>query len=108
MPNKLTNKIRLTEQELINIKDIFTTHFSTTDSLWVFGSRVQMNQKGGDIDLYIETFEKDSNILVTKKIEFLSDLKIAIGDQKIDVIINNNQNKLPIYDIAKQNGIKLI
>lgn len=101
--DKLIKKIILTTKEINYIKQIFTKYFDNKDHLWIFGSRVNLQQKVGDIDLYIE-------ILLEQKIKFLVELKQSIGDQKIDVIINAkylDQNLL-IYEEAKATGIMLI
>lgn len=103
-------KIRLTTQEITNIKNIFSKHFGNNDHLWIFGSRVNLKQKGGDIDLYIESNNNSMEKISDQKIKFLVDLKQKIGDQKIDVIINAkylNQD-LAIYEEAKNTGIMII
>ncbi len=51
----MNNQIRLTTEEINSIKTIFTKYFSNKDHLWIFGSRVDPTQRGGDIDLYIES-----------------------------------------------------
>ncbi len=76
--------------------------------MWLFGSRVNDAERGGDIDLYIETHEKATDV-ITKKIAFINDLWRALGDQKIDVVINVlSAISLPIHQIAKRTGVKLI
>ena len=106
----MNNQIRLTTEEINSIKTIFTKHFSNNDHLWIFGSRVHPIQRGGDIDLYIESNNNSISSILDQKIKFLVDLKNTIGEQKIDVIINiKSLNKnLPIYEEAKDTGIMLI
>jgi predicted nucleotidyltransferase len=79
------------------------------DTLWLFGSRVKLDLKGGDIDLYIETNYLSQEIAIEKKLDFLVDLKKQIGDQKIDVIIRCSYEKqhLPIWTEAIQHGVQL-
>jgi uncharacterized protein len=104
-------KLRLTKQELLSIKKVFIKHFGVNDHLWLFGSRVDPNKRGGDIDVYIETNNKSADQLFDQKINFLVDLKTAIGDQKIDVIINRvlvKKKPLLIYKEAKTTGVQLI
>ena len=74
--------MRLNEYELEAIKTTFQKHF--TGEIYLFGSRIDDNQKGGDIDLYI--FSPKANL--NKKIDFLVELKKIIGDRKIDVVLN--------------------
>lgn len=76
----------------------------------MFGSRVDDAKRGGDIDLYIETNETDIDTIYRKKVDFVSDIWMKIGEQKIDVVLTilNRKIILPIYDIARQTGIKLI
>lgn len=100
--------IRLRDDDIKDIISLFVTMFSKGDRLWLFGSRVNPNKKGGDIDLYVETQIQDLSLLVEKKHRFISDLKLKIGDQKIDLILNFPGNiKLPIYDLAKKEGVLL-
>lgn len=75
-----------------------------------FGSRTQMDKKGGDIDLYIETNATNHEKAFDMKINFLIMLKKDIGEQKIDVVMNVTffHKNMPIYDIARAEGIKLI
>jgi len=102
--------IRLSESEISIMKNLFKKHFQFGDALWVFGSRADQTKRGGDIDLYIETNYSEASMAIRKKIEFLSDLKFAIGDQRIDVVINPLvlKNEQRIYAEAKQTGVCLI
>jgi len=60
--------------------------------IYLFGSRVDDEAKGGDIDLYIVPKNRDE--LARKKIDFLLSLKNKIGEQKIDVLIAQDQNRM--------------
>lgn len=102
--------MRLTEQEKTAICEAFLRHFSQNDHLWLFGSRVDDSKKGGDIDFYVETEEKDTRIALEKKLSFLNDLWSSLGEQKIDVVLNliHSDYSLPIYEEAKSQGILLV
>lgn len=95
--------MRLTSKEIGSIKNVFVEVFKE-GSIYLFGSRVDDMQKGGDIDLYIVS--KSSENLLDKKIDFLIKLKQKIGDQSIDVIISKDKNRL-IEQEALQKGIRL-
>ena len=100
--------IRLSADELANIHQAFLQWFLPGDKLWIFGSRVKPEEKGGDIDLYIETECQNADQILNMKLCFLTALKEKIGDQKIDVVIKFNNYSLPIYRIAKEEGIRLV
>ncbi len=102
--------MRLSAKQLDAIHQCFVAHFLPVDALWLFGSRVDDLQKGGDIDLYIETHYNEPTQAIEKKIYFLRDLKKVIGDQKIDIVLNilNDNKQQRIYEEAKSTGIKLI
>lgn len=88
------------KDKIVNIfKDIFKE-----GEIYLFGSRVDNSKKGGDIDLYL--IPKNLNNLGYRKIDFLIYLKKAIGEQKIDVVIDRGDNIL-INKIAKREGILL-
>ena len=66
-----------------------------------------MNKKGGDIDLFIDPgADADLDSVAEKRLAFLVDLKMAIGDQKIDVVINTHSNR-DIEKSALASGIVL-
>jgi predicted nucleotidyltransferase len=101
-------KVRLEQFAIEAILETFRQYFHKSDRLWLFGSRADMNRKGGDIDLYIETSHKDADSVFDAKLSFLSDLKAKIGDQKIDVVVKFNDFNLPIHKIAKEEGVRLV
>lgn len=96
--------MRLNEFELQKIKEVYKKIFKHGE-LYLFGSRVDDTQKGGDIDLYIIPGETAGN-LTEMKISFLVELKHAIGEQKIDLVIDRGENRL-IDQVAKKEGILL-
>lgn len=102
--------MRLTDKERTIICDTFLEYFSSEDHLWLFGSRADDTKRGGDIDFYIETTLKSTKDAFSKKIDFIIALRQLLGDQKIDVVLNqlSLNDKLPIYNIAKTTGVKLI
>lgn len=100
--------MRLTDKQQREIIETFQAYFQKGDELWLFGSRVDDQKRGGDIDLYIKTAEINAESIVEKKIAFLVDLKRRIGDQKIDLIIEFGNFKLPIYDHARETGIRMV
>ncbi|MGE4456765.1 MAG: nucleotidyltransferase domain-containing protein [Arcobacteraceae bacterium] len=98
--------MRLTQSEIEAIRCTYLDVFQN-GSVYLFGSRVDDNQKGGDIDLYVVPENKlSSSQLLEKKIDFLVQLKNRIGEQKIDVVIARDQNRL-IEQEALRKGIKL-
>jgi len=103
-----TVEVRLTRFEIASIIYIFKQKFLPHDKLWLFGSRADMNQKGGDIDLYVQTNIIDYNDAFDKKRSFLIELKNAIGDQKIDLVLDLGNKKLAIYDVARNEGVRLV
>ena len=94
--------MRLNQYEINSIKKCFQTTFQT-GMIYLFGSRVDDTKKGGDIDLYIVTQDSDK---VRKKINFLTQLKNLIGEQKIDVVLSYDKTT-PIEKEAIKYGVKL-
>jgi len=95
-------RLQPSERELIT--SIARQIFGEGTSVSLFGSRVDDSLKGGDIDLYIRA--ADGVGAVSKKIDFLVALKLAIGDQKIDVVIAHDQSRL-IEQQAMKYGVEL-
>ncbi len=96
--------VRLSEHEIEAIKETAQEVFGEGTRVWLFGSRTDPNIKGGDIDLYI--IPADKKDLFDKYIKFLARLKLKIGDQKVDVILQENPER-PIEREAIESGVEL-
>jgi len=96
--------MRLSLFEIENIIKLKNRYFSESDKIYLFGSRIDDSAKGGDIDLYIELYNKDVNYY-DKKNQFLLDLKKSIGEQKIDLIISKDSSRL--IEIEAKKGVEL-
>ena len=103
-------KVRLSDHDLKALENLFLKHFLPEDKLWLFGSRTDLTKKGGDIDLCIETHAKTVNDAIKRKTDFVWDLEQAIGEQKIDIVLNllNFPYPLPIHEIAKTEGVRIV
>lgn len=97
--------MRLKKTHIDFIKRTTKELFGENSKVYLFGSRANDNKKGGDIDIYIETNQKTN--IFEKKIEMLKLLHDYLGEQKIDIVINNHTTQKYIYEIAKHDGIML-
>ena len=98
--------MRLSTYEIDAIKDTFKDIFQNGD-VYLFGSRVDDNKKGGDIDLYIKLPSPlQIKEMMAKKNKFRLRLEDKIGQQKIDIVISKDITRL-IEQEALQKGIKL-
>jgi len=82
--------MRLSETDRKAITTAVTRHFGPDARVFLFGSRVDDHRRGGDIDLLVETALPESRALHAK-IGAITDIQLAIGDQKIDMITCNPQ-----------------
>ncbi len=95
--------IRLNEKYIEKIKYLALVYFNSTD-VRIFGSRADINKRGGDIDIYIKT--SNSTGIVKSKLAFLRDFQKYFGNQKIDLVIEYRGSKSKkIYTEAKREGI---
>jgi len=97
--------MRLKKDEIEIIKETTKKIFGNDAKVYLFGSRVDDNKKGGDIDLYIETNLKEN--IIERKLKLIDELHKHLGEQKIDIVINNFSDEKFIYQIAKDEGILL-
>ena len=96
--------MRLTTTEQIAIKKAFIEVFGG-GKIYLFGSRVDDTKRGGDIDLYLVPTKKFDDER-ERKIKFLIKLDEYIGEQKIDVVLAKDKNRL-IEQEALKEGVEL-
>jgi predicted nucleotidyltransferase len=101
--------MRLTAIECAVIKQAAKDCFNDDVVVRLFGSRVHDEQRGGDIDLMITTTLVDTAKIAKSHIQFLSQVYQALGEQKIDVLIDypNMLHRPLIYTLAEQQGLIL-
>ena len=99
--------MRLSEFEIESIKSLAGKHFGKEVQVFLFGSRTSNKLCGGDIDLFIRGTNGE-HLKIRSKMNFMTDLIIQIGEQKIDVILDNPDTKNPSFlNTIFQTGIRL-
>jgi hypothetical protein len=99
--------MRLTEFEIETIKTLAGHHFGSDVHVFLFGSRTNDMQRGGDIDLFISN-PKEKHLKSKIKIDFITDLILFLGEQKIDVILDNiNAENTPLFNSIRKSRIQL-
>ncbi len=101
--------MRLTHYERQVIKQSASACFGERAEVRLFGSRADDARRGGDIDLLIDTPLTDPALIAQAHVRFVAKLYAQLGEQKIDVLIDypHRQIDLPIYRIARQQGVVL-
>jgi len=94
--------MRIKEWEREIIKDSAKSIFGNDVKVFLFGSRIDDNKKGGDIDLYITS----GNFSYKKQNEFWIELQKKLGEQKIDIVYSINPQR-DIEKTAIKSGIEL-
>ena len=96
-------KVRLSANQIKTLKKL-SKEFFNSDDIWIFGSRADITQKGGDIDIYIQSDKKST---LKSKITFLREFEKEFGEQKVDLLVDNKTIEKENFKIAKKSGKKL-
>lgn len=96
--------MRLTPKEQQVIRDASLRYFGVRPRL--FGSRVDDSKRGGDIDLYIVAPLSPEDAFASE-MSLAADLYLALGERKIDIVVNTGRLDLPIYHVAQEQGVWL-
>ncbi len=93
--------MRITEKERAEITQTVTRR-DPSASIYLFGSRVDDNARGGDLDLLVLSMK----IGLLERLDILADLHRNLGEQKIDLVIYPDLSK-PFARITASEGILL-
>lgn len=97
--------MRLSPEHIELIVKFARKEFGDAVRLYLFGSRADDSQKGGDIDLLLETGE---NIPVEKQMTFLAKISREVTERKVDLaVFTPEKSGKPFYENAKKQGIRL-
>ncbi|MGH8476743.1 MAG: nucleotidyltransferase domain-containing protein [Methylococcales bacterium] len=77
------------------------------NQVWIFGSRANDHQQGGDIDLLVETER-----VIPNRAEAIcrlhGALTMALGERRLDLILKDARTgEAPIFEIARRTGVML-
>jgi predicted nucleotidyltransferase len=95
--------MRIAPNEIQAAVQVVRKYLGESSAVWLFGSRVDDTQKGGDIDLYVETDAVNVTLPVARARGELADV---LG-RYVDLVVNNHTRDEPIFLIAKTQGIRL-
>ena len=94
--------MRLTPQHIETIKGTAAQFWGADAGVVVFGSRLHDEQRGGDLDLYIETPQPDLLQTIRCKVMLQDALYMPV-----DLVVKPIGDQSPISKIAKAEGVRL-
>lgn len=99
--------MRLTPDQAQITKSTVNRVLGAESRVWLSGSRVNDDLRGGDIDLLVETDAKFPN-RAKVVCSLYGALIMALGDRKLDVLLKDGRTAdAPIFGIAKRSGVLL-
>lgn len=99
--------MRITAEQAQITKRTVDRVLNVPNQVWLFGSRAKDDQRGGDIDLLVET-----DTLVEDRASTICRLYgaliMALGDRKLDIVLKDARSvEAPIFEIARRTGVML-
>ncbi len=100
-------RMRLTEAQIRAIRRLSRETAGEAAVVRLFGSRLDDDARGGDIDLLIEVPQPVARpALLSARLS--AKLSRALGGRRVDVVISApNLRRLPIHDLARREGVPL-
>jgi predicted nucleotidyltransferase len=99
--------MRLDQQTIAIIKTEIAHQLGDNAPIRLFGSRADDTQRGGDIDLLIETSQPIPHRII-RECKIAAALFIKLGGRKVDVLIKDpTVQAQPIHQMAYSQGVKL-
>ncbi|MEI6067682.1 MAG: nucleotidyltransferase domain-containing protein [Methylococcaceae bacterium] len=99
--------MRLMPSQAQIIRNTVDRVLGTPCRVWLFGSRVDDDARGGDIDLMVEvevTLPNRADAIC----RLYGALFMALGDRKLDIVLKDAHTvDAPIFEIARRTGVLL-
>ena len=86
MLDAVENHVRLSDRQIGVIRAVIKDTFGADAKVWLFGSRADATRRGGDIDLLVESQERDPERLVAAKIKAAARLYLLLDEQDVDIV----------------------
>lgn len=100
--------MRLRQKEISSLTNVFKKYKLLPDcKVFLFGSRLDINKKGGDIDLLLLCPENQYKNILEKKLLIKSELEFSVDDQRVDLTLTTlNKLKTDPFLLSIQNQIR--
>ncbi len=85
--------MKFSKSELTIIKKVILTHIEDA-KIFLFGSKVYDNKKGGDIDIFVQI---NKNITLKTQLQILTEIKLEGVLRKVDLVIQTPYSKKSAY-----------
>jgi predicted nucleotidyltransferase len=85
-----TAAMRLTEPERATIRSVVQAHFGAASAVWLFGSRLDDDSRGGDVDLYVEPGDPVPANLFLAREALRAELERRLT-QPVDVVVRRHR-----------------
>ena len=95
---------RLSPRQLAEVRQCLLLHLGPDTRVWLFGSRLDLQRRGGDVDLYVETPHP-----IPLREELICKMRLKeLLDLPVDLILAPANSQTPIATIAKTTGLELL
>lgn len=99
--------MRLSSEQISTIRKLTSQIAGASARVWLFGSRVRDDLRGGDVDLLIAL---DSEVLEPAQLSARLAARVSrsMSGRRVDVLVRApNLMHLPIHDVALAEGVLL-
>jgi len=97
----------LSPEPIAQIRQSAAESFDKEARVWLFGSRGDDHKRGGDIDLLVQIPALSADAALLGKLCMLGLIEASLGEQKIDIAVEQPGDARPIVRIAHENVISL-
>ncbi len=97
--------MRLQPDQAKVIKDTVSRLAGPVSRVWLFGSRVHDEKRGGDINLLVEIDD-----IVPNRIKTLCKIALvmALGDRKLNILLKDARTPdVTVFEVARRQGVLL-
>jgi len=99
--------MRLTDAQADAIRTAAADVFGDDAEVWLFGSRADDRRRGGDIDLLIRPGRYAGDRPFHRAFGSSPAWSVALGERKIDVVVEAPMDDRPIVAVAHATGVRL-
>ena len=100
-------QVRLNDQEWAGIRRACEKTLPSGAKVWLFGSRVHPEKRGGDIDLLVYVPHLPSETALDLQLRLKLGLEDALGERKTDIVLTPtiNHTAEPFVRLALQDAV---